>query len=167
MKRNDQKTVRDFCRHIDASFARDPQHGKWALRSSTGFVRLALTGIAGSFVLASAATAQSLPTDGVVVSGNTTVTTTGPTMTINQTSQKTAINWDSFNIAQGHTVKFVQPNSRSVALNRVIGHDPSVILGNLSANGQVFLINPNGVLFAIATAFCPIRPISRPTRVRR
>ena len=147
MKRNDLNSVRDFGRHTNGSLARDRHHVKWALRGSTGLVRLTLTGIAGSFVLASTVAAQSLPTDGAVVSGNATVTTTGPTMTVNQTSQKTAINWENFNIAQGHTVQFVQPNSKSVALNRVIGQDPSVILGNLSANGQVFLINPKGVLF--------------------
>ena len=147
MNRNDLNSTSDFFRHFDAPHAGGRQNRKWALRGSTSFVLLALTGMAGFFALVSPAAAQSLPTDGVVVSGNATVTGTGPTMTINQTSQNTAINWESFNIAQDHTVQFVQPNNRSVALNRVIGQDPSVILGNLTANGQVFLINPNGVLF--------------------
>ena len=61
-----------------------------------------------------------------------------------RTSRSTGI---SFNIGRNNAVQFVQPNSRSVALNRVLGADPSVILGRLNANGQVFLINPNGVLF--------------------
>ncbi len=68
-------------------------------------------------------------------------------MTVNQTSQNVALNWQSFNIGQGETVRFVQPNSSAVALNRVLGADPSSILGNLSANGKVFLVNPNGILF--------------------
>jgi filamentous hemagglutinin family protein len=58
-----------------------------------------------------------------------------------------AANWQSFSIGAGHTVNFVQPSSSAVALNRVLGSDVSVIQGALNANGQVFLINPNGVLF--------------------
>src|SRR5207237_7340740 len=66
---------------------------------------------------------------------------------INQSSQNVAINWQSFGIGLTETVRFVQPNSSSVALNRVLGSDPSSILGHLSANGKVFLVNPNGILF--------------------
>jgi filamentous hemagglutinin family protein len=58
-----------------------------------------------------------------------------------------AINWPSFNIGPGEAVQFVQPNRNSVALNRVLGSDPSSIFGSLQANGQVFLVNPNGILF--------------------
>jgi filamentous hemagglutinin family protein len=58
-----------------------------------------------------------------------------------------AINWQSFGIGTGEGVRFVQPNGNSVALNRVLGPDPSSILGSLSANGKVFLVNPNGILF--------------------
>ncbi|BCD86223.1 hypothetical protein PSm6_26300 [Pseudomonas solani] len=69
-------------------------------------------------------------------------------MTVTQSSQNLAINWNSFNIAQGEKVSFVQPNSSAIALNRVVGSDPSSLYGTLQANGQVFLINPNGILFA-------------------
>lgn len=93
------------------------------------------------------AQAQQLPTGGSVTVGNANITTGGNGLTVNQTSQNVAINWNTFNIGSGNAVTFVQPNSNSIALNRVVGADPSVILGNLSANGQVFLINPNGVLF--------------------
>jgi filamentous hemagglutinin family protein len=91
--------------------------------------------------------AQSLPSGGSVSAGAATIAQTPDNLTINQTSQAAAINWDSFNIAQGRSVEFMQPNSSSVALNRVLGADPSAILGSLTANGQVFLVNPNGVLF--------------------
>ncbi|MDC7903019.1 filamentous hemagglutinin N-terminal domain-containing protein, partial [Escherichia coli] len=56
-------------------------------------------------------------------------------------------NWNSFDIGKGNTVQFYQPNSSAVALNRVVGGGESKIMGNLKANGQVFLVNPNGVLF--------------------
>lgn len=105
--------------------------------------------LAGSaaLALASASAAHALPTGGEVAAGQAGVSTAGGAMTVNQTSQNVAINWQTFSIGQSETVRFNQPNSQSVALNRVLGSDPSNILGGLSANGRVFLINPNGVLF--------------------
>ena len=69
------------------------------------------------------------------------------TTVINQQSQKAVIDWREFSIGRQELVRFQQPGTGSIALNRVLGSDPSRILGNLSANGQVFLVNPNGVLF--------------------
>ncbi|WP_077038293.1 YDG domain-containing protein, partial [Pelomonas sp. KK5] len=57
------------------------------------------------------------------------------------------LNWNSFSIGAQNAVNFVQPSSTSKVLNRVTGNDPSSILGSLSSNGQVWLLNPNGVLF--------------------
>ncbi len=89
-----------------------------------------------------------LPTGGEVVSGAGTISQNGTTLTVNQSSQSLAANWQSFDIDAGHSVVFNQPDSSSVALNRVIGPEASSIYGSLSANGKVFLVNPNGVLFA-------------------
>jgi filamentous hemagglutinin family protein len=75
------------------------------------------------------------------------ITQTGTTTTINQQSQNASLNWQQFSVAANETVQFVQPSATSIALNRVIGSEASQIFGRLSANGQVFLINPNGVLF--------------------
>ncbi|MDO8692970.1 MAG: YDG domain-containing protein [Sheuella sp.] len=69
-------------------------------------------------------------------------------MTINQSSNRAAINWSSFDIAANATVNFVQPDSSAVALNRVNSSNPSQIYGNLNANGQIYLMNPAGVYFA-------------------
>ena len=91
--------------------------------------------------------AQAAPKNGTVVGGSATISSTSNTTTIEQTSQNATLDWQSFNIGTGESVIFVQPNSSSVALNRVLGPDPSSILGKLSANGKVFLINPNGILF--------------------
>jgi filamentous hemagglutinin family protein len=89
-----------------------------------------------------------LPLDGVVASGNASITPIDPlTMHIDQISDQAILNWRSFNIAHGETLRFLQPGAESVALNRVLGTDPSSIFGRLSANGHVFLVNPNGVLF--------------------
>lgn len=97
--------------------------------------------------LALPALAADLPEGGHIVAGSGAIASTGTTMTVTQTSERLAANWQSFGIGAGHAVHFVQPSASSVALNRVLGSDVSVIQGQLSANGQVFLINPNGVLF--------------------
>lgn len=106
---------------------------------------------AGSFVLLSlpALAADILPSGGTVVAGAllNPVSVNNGKMTIEQASSKLAMDWQSFSIGHGNTVEFVQPSSSAVALNRVLGSDVSVIQGALKANGQVFLINPNGVLF--------------------
>ena len=69
-------------------------------------------------------------------------------VTINQHSDKAIINWHMFNIGVGEKTTFVQPNSNSIALNRVVGGmGPSEILGSLSANGKVFVVNRDGIIF--------------------
>ena len=93
---------------------------------------LAVAGPQGANVVAGAATVSQPSTQGTV---------------INQDSAKAIINWQSFSIGSNEFVQFNQPDASSISLNRVVGTDPSSILGNLSANGQVFLVNPNGVFF--------------------
>jgi filamentous hemagglutinin family protein len=61
-------------------------------------------------------------------------------------SDKAIINYESFNIGKDSKVTFIQPKSNSTVLNRVQGGDPSAIMGQLNANGRVFLINPNGII---------------------
>jgi filamentous hemagglutinin family protein len=109
--------------------------------------RLALKGLTVSVMLAFGSGAWALPTGGVVVEGAANIVPGAGKTTINQSSQNAAINWQSFSIGKSEAVQFVQPNANSVALNRVLGSDGSSILGSLSANGKVFLVNPNGILF--------------------
>ncbi|HDL6958134.1 TPA: filamentous hemagglutinin N-terminal domain-containing protein [Yersinia enterocolitica] len=89
----------------------------------------------------------SLPVNGNIVFGQGNMDVNNTTLTVTQQSDKLAINWGSFDIAQGNNVIYNQPGQQSIALNRVIGRDASQIYGNLKANGQVFLLNPNGILF--------------------
>jgi len=73
----------------------------------------------------------------------------GRAMTIEQFADRATLEWQSFDIGAGHSVRFEQPSDSAIALNRVIGDaiDPSRINGELSANGRVYLINQNGILF--------------------
>lgn len=115
--------------------------------TGAGRARFAVKALSACLMLAFGAVAYALPTGGVVAAGAATITGGTTSTTITQSSANAAINWQSFGIAAGQTVQFLQPGSNSVALNRVLGADPSGIFGNLSANGKVFLLNPNGVLF--------------------
>lgn len=69
-------------------------------------------------------------------------------MVIEQTADKATLHWQQFDIGAGHEVEFVQPSTSSVALNRIFDAAPSRIAGRLTANGQVYLINANGIVFA-------------------
>jgi filamentous hemagglutinin family protein len=82
-----------------------------------------------------------------VTAGAGSVSTLGNTTTINQASQRLAIDWTSLSTRANEALVFSQPNASAIALNRIIGSSPSEFFGSLTANGQVFILNPNGVLF--------------------
>jgi filamentous hemagglutinin family protein len=94
------------------------------------------------------APAAANPLGGQVVGGSAAIAGAGTSaLTVTQSSQRAVINWNTFNIGNGEQTRFVQPNSSATVLNRVIGDlGPSQIYGTLSANGRVFLINPNGLV---------------------
>ena len=101
------------------------------------------------FSVTYASTVYALPTDGQVTAGDASISTNAAkdTMNIDQKTSKVAIDWKGFDIAKQETVNFNQPSSSAIALNRVVGNNASEIYGHLNANGQVFLINQNGILF--------------------
>lgn len=102
---------------------------------------------AGLYIIGTGATAYALPEGGQVAAGQAAITTAGSTMTIAQQTAQAIINWQNFGIGSGEAVHINQPNSQSMLLNRVVGSNPSEIFGQLTANGQVILVNPNGVFF--------------------
>lgn len=87
-----------------------------------------------------------LPTGPAVVQGQASWQTSGRQLTVTN-SAGAVLNWQQFSIGAQDAVRFVQPSASSKVLNRVVGQDPSQIFGSLSSNGQVWLLNPNGVLF--------------------
>ncbi|OWY34774.1 YDG domain-containing protein [Herbaspirillum aquaticum] len=91
--------------------------------------------------------AQAGPVGGQVTAGSGSIAQSGTTTTVTQSSQSMSANWQSFNTARGETVNFVQPSASAVAVNRIHDTNPTQFFGQLNANGQVYLINPNGILF--------------------
>ena len=98
------------------------------------------------FVLLPTSYVWANPAGEAVVGGAATFQRDGNKLTVNQTTDRLAVNWQSFNIAAGERTHFNMPSSTSAALNRVIGGNPSSIYGSLSANGILYLINPSGIL---------------------
>ncbi|MEO5755805.1 MAG: filamentous hemagglutinin N-terminal domain-containing protein, partial [Mesorhizobium sp.] len=113
-------------------------------RTSAPLMALLLTSTA--LVGFTSARAQELPTGGSVASGGVTIANPSSTqLTIKQSTNSAIVNWQSFSIGAGARVDIDQPTSTSTMLNRVTGSTKSTISGQLNANGQVFLVNPNGI----------------------
>jgi filamentous hemagglutinin family protein len=106
--------------------------------ASVSLIPLFVLGIVG---------AQAQPVGGSVVAGQAQISTAGSATLINQSTAKAIINWQDFSVAKGGSVQFNQPSSSSLTLNRVTGGSISDIEGSIRANGQVWLLNPNGLLF--------------------
>jgi filamentous hemagglutinin family protein len=119
-------------------------------RGKGGSARKSVAVLASLLALLSPHSHAADAANAAVVAGTGSVTTAGSvakTTTINQTSQRLAIDWTKLSTTANEALVFKQPNASSIALNRVTGTDASQLLGSLSANGQVFVLNPNGILF--------------------
>ncbi len=91
--------------------------------------------------------ANALPTGGTVTSGIGSISSIGNALSVTQGSQNLFTQFDTFNIGSAASVQFLQPGSNAIAVGRILGSDPSQIFGRLTANGQLFLLNPNGIVF--------------------
>jgi len=101
--------------------------------------------LAVAISMAFAGPAGAGPQGATVVNGQVTITQPNAGTTQVQASNGAIINWQKFSIGAGETTRFVQPSASSAVLNRVVGQEASQLLGQLQANGRVFLINPNGI----------------------
>jgi filamentous hemagglutinin family protein len=106
-----------------------------------------LTGVVAALLSLSTALAQAAPAGGQIAAGTGSISQSASTTTVQQGSPKLSVNWASFNVAPQETVNFVQPSAAAIAVNRIFDTHGSQILGQLNANGQVYLINPNGIVF--------------------
>ncbi len=86
------------------------------------------------------------PNGANVVYGDVNISQSGSNTVINQNTDKAIINWNSFDVNKGESVLFNQNSSSSIILNRVTSGLPTNIFGNISANGNVFILNQAGVL---------------------
>ncbi|WP_164778037.1 MBG domain-containing protein [Mesorhizobium sp. M7A.F.Ca.US.006.01.1.1] len=112
----------------------------------TGAPLMALLLTSTALVGFTSARAQELPTGGSVASGGVTIANPSSSqLNIRQSTSSAIVNWQSFSIGAGATVNIDQPSSSATMLNRVTGGTKSTIAGQLNANGQVFLVNPNGI----------------------
>src|SRR5450432_259067 len=124
--------------------SREGRHGKIGRMVSASGLALAVA----SAVPAAHAGSPTLPSGGTVVAGSAAILQSGAAgTTIVQQSKNAVINWQSFSVGAGAGVTFQQPDSASITLNRVTGTDASVVNGSLLANGHVWMINRNGILF--------------------
>lgn len=101
----------------------------------------------GVAVCATAGAAFAAPQGGQVVGGQASITQSGAATNVHQASQRAIVNWQSFDVQSHESVNFHQPGRDAAILNRVLGSDPSAILGRITSNGQVYLVNPNGIVF--------------------
>jgi filamentous hemagglutinin family protein len=101
----------------------------------------------GAAMMVAISDLQALPQGGSVVRGDAAFTREGNVLTIQQGSPQAILEYQGFSIGAGETVRFVQPGPGASALNRVTGGQASTIAGALQANGNIFLVNPAGVLF--------------------
>src|SRR6202522_4213296 len=85
-----------------------------------------------------------LPNNGQYVAGQGAITSSGNSVTVNQSSSHGIVNWQNFSIGQGNSVLF--SNGSGATLNRVTGNQISQIDGSLKATGSVYLINPQGIV---------------------
>jgi filamentous hemagglutinin family protein len=113
---------------------------RWRIQLSIKLLPMLIAGCLNT------APAWSNPTGAQVVNGQVSITSSGNVMTITN-SPGAIINWQNFSNNVGDITRFNQQSANSSVLNRVIGQDPSQILGTLQSNGKVFLINPNGIMF--------------------
>ncbi|PKM38337.1 MAG: filamentous hemagglutinin [Gammaproteobacteria bacterium HGW-Gammaproteobacteria-10] len=120
---------------------------RFNLKRSAACVKLA---VAGGLAVGSVSPVQAeLPVPSAVWAsmGQATKQVMGNHMHIDQLTDRAILNWQSFNIGKDNSVHFQQPSSTSIALNKIFQNDPSRILGALTANGQVYLVNRNGFVF--------------------
>ena len=103
--------------------------------------------ITSSLTLGFQQVAYGLPTGGAVNAGSASISTGTSQVTVQQSSNRAVIDWNNFNVSSGESVRFNQPGSNSIALNRVHDAGASVIDGAVNANGNVWVVNPNGMLF--------------------
>lgn len=125
----------------------DISESRPAWRVAVGYAVLWLAGCIAATPATVLADANTLPTNGNIVSGSGAINTIGNTMNINTTTNKAVIQWGGFDVGSNATVNFNMPNATSSVLNHVMGNAASQIYGSINSNGHVYIVNQNGIYF--------------------
>ncbi|WHI44511.1 filamentous hemagglutinin N-terminal domain-containing protein [Microbulbifer sp. VAAF005] len=120
---------------------------KLELRKLASAIKVSSFAYAGLFAGLISPMVHAGPEGGVVTGGSGTIDVDGATTTVDQVTDLLSIDWDSFNLSEEELVQFLQPDSSSIVLNRILDQDVTTIQGAIEANGHVILVNPRGVLF--------------------
>ena len=129
-------------------------------------IRPGLLALTCGSVLAAASSAYANPKGGQVSAGSAAITQTSSSrLDIVQSTDRAAIDWQSFSIAPNEQTNFQQPAPTSMTLNRVAPGDPSVIAGRLTANGGVVLVNPSGITFSKGAVVDVNSIVATPTNI--
>ncbi|AWF79629.1 hypothetical protein BTJ40_01600 [Microbulbifer sp. A4B17] len=120
---------------------------KLELRKLASAIKVSSFAYAGLFAGLISPMVHAGPEGGVVTGGSGTIDVDGTTTTVDQVTDLLSIDWDSFNLSEEELVQFLQPDSSSIVLNRILDQDVTTIQGAIEANGHVILVNPRGVLF--------------------
>ena len=162
---NARAGLNHFYRHVWSQATQSwhvaPETAKRSRKGGRNRSVSAVVGAVGAFVLSAVATLTAaqqappinqLPVAAAVAKGSATVSqnsnANSAVMNVNQSSQRAVIDWQSFNVGKNAQVNFNQPSASAVTLNNIKDQNPSQIYGQIRANGQVFLSNPNGILFS-------------------
>lgn len=121
-----------------------PQHSRLSVTQAASDLRPKAAALAVAACFSSVVLAN--PTTPTVAHGTASFNQAGSILNVTN-SHNAIINWGSFSIGINELTRFIQPSALSAVLNRVVGQDPSAILGALQSNGRVFLLNPNGIVF--------------------
>ncbi|WP_114417029.1 beta strand repeat-containing protein [Marinospirillum perlucidum] len=109
--------------------------------------RLAPTALATALLALGGTPLHAAPTGGKITGGQGSINQSGSTTEIHQNSSRLAVEWGSFNVAENERVHFNQPSSSSFVYNQILDANASVVRGQIQANGNVILVNPNGLYF--------------------
>ena len=103
-------------------------------------------GMAGAFLIPQISFAA--PTGGSVAQGGATINQSVANMTdITSTTTNNVLTWTDYSVNNGETVKYDNGAQTNNYLNIVTGSNTSKIYGTITGGKDVYLVNPNGVIF--------------------
>jgi filamentous hemagglutinin family protein len=107
-----------------------------------------------AMVLSLPGKAEAILVDPIIVAGAASIAGLGTSqVTITQQAPQVVVAWRSFNISSNEVVRYVQPSSSSIALNRIFDVNPTFISGGLQSNGSIILVNPTGIRLSSGSQF--------------